>query len=169
MRLTVNARPRDIVVADDESLLTTLRDRLALTGAKRGCDRGECGTCTVLLDGEPTYSCLALTRACEGARVMTIEGMAAPGHPTTRPPDHPTTLHPVQRAFIACDAVQCGYCTPGQVLAAVALLERSPDPTDAEIVEAMSGNLCRCGTYPKIAHAIREAAAAMRAAPTAAP
>lgn len=157
MRLLVNGRMRDVSVADDESLLTTLRDRLALTGAKQGCNRGECGTCTVLVDGEPTYSCLALTRACEGATVTSIEGLAAgPGL---------DGLHEVQRAFIAADAVQCGYCTPGQVIAAVALLDRTPDPTDDQIVEAMSGNLCRCGTYPKIALAIREVAAARKAAP----
>ena len=156
MHLHVNGRVRDVTVPDDESLLTTLRDRLALTGAKLACDRGECGACTVLVDREPVYACLALTRACDGAQIATIEGLA---HGSAS-----DALHPVQRAFIACDAVQCGYCTPGQVMAAVALLERHADPTGAQIAEGMSGNVCRCGTYPRIAQAIRTASAAHRAA-----
>ena len=155
MRLRVNGRVREVVAPDHESLLVTLRDRLALTGAKPACERGECGACTVHVDGEPVYACLALTVACEGAEVTTIEGLAGgPGG---------EALHPVQRAFIECDAVQCGYCTPGQVMAAAALLRRSPQPTDDEIAAAMSGNLCRCGTYPRIAQAIRRAAAEMHA------
>ena len=157
MRLDVNGRSREVVIPDHESLLTTLRERLALTGTKQGCDRGECGACTVHVDGEPTYACLTLTRGCEGTKVTTIEGLATgPGS---------EGLHPVQRAFIACDAVQCGFCTPGQVMAAAALLARHPDPSDAQVAEAMSGNLCRCGTYPKIAAAI-QAAAAIRGAGT---
>jgi aerobic-type carbon monoxide dehydrogenase small subunit (CoxS/CutS family) len=153
MRLHVNGRPREVTAADHESLLTTLRERLALTGTKLACERGECGACTVLVDGEPVYACLALTHAYAGAEITTIEGLA--GGPGSE------ALHPVQRAFIDCDAVQCGYCTPGQVLAAVALLARSPQPGNAEIAEAMAGHLCRCGTYPKIAQAIRVAASAL--------
>lgn len=161
MHLSVNGRRREVDAPDHESLLTTLRERLALTGAKLACDRGECGACTVLVNGEPVYSCLALTRGCEGVEVTTVEGLASgPGN---------DGLHPVQRAFIACDAVQCGYCTPGQVMAAAALLGRSADPTDAEISEAMSGNLCRCGTYPRIAEAVRRAAEELRAARGATP
>ena len=151
MRLTINTRERDIVPEPDESLLVTLRDRLFLTGAKQGCDRGECGACTVLLNGEPVYSCLTLTVACDGDHVTTVEGLA-------RGDD----LDPLQAAFIAHDAVQCGFCTPGQLMAATALLARNPAPDDAAIVEAMSGNLCRCGTYPKIAQAILTAAAVQR-------
>ncbi|MCC6317005.1 MAG: (2Fe-2S)-binding protein [Gemmatimonadaceae bacterium] len=159
MLLTVNGRPRQIDVPDDESLLMTLRERLALTGAKAGCDRGECGACTVHVDGEPVYACLVLTRAIEGAHITTIEGLAATAD----------VLHPVQRAFVSCDAVQCGFCTPGQVMAAVALLERSPSPTEAEIAEAMSGNLCRCGTYPSIRRAILEVVSSRAADPAVLP
>ncbi len=151
MRLDVNGRAREVAVSDHESLLTTLRERLALTGSKLACDRGECGACTVLVNGEPTYACLSLTRAVEGASIRTIEGIAPANGP----------LHPLQQAFIDCDAVQCGYCTPGQIVSALALLERSPRPTDGEIDEAMSGNLCRCGTYPKIRAAIHQAAEQM--------
>lgn len=151
MRLTINGTVRDILPEPGESLLTTLRDRLYLTGAKQGCDRGECGACTVLVAGEPVYACLALTVAYEGAEITTVEGLA-----------HGDTLHPLQEAFIAHDAVQCGFCTPGQLMAARALLERAPAPSDAEIDEAMSGNLCRCGTYPRIRQAIHAAASTMR-------
>jgi len=152
MLLTVNGRPHKLAPAPSETLAGTLRGQLHLTGTKVSCGRGECGACTVLLDGIPVYSCLTLTSACDGARVQTIEGLA--------PPD---ALHPVQAAFIAHDAVQCGFCTPGQVMAAVALLERDPEPDDESIRRAMSGNLCRCGTYPKILQAIRAASESMRA------
>ena len=156
MRLTVNGRICQLDVAPDATLLSVLRDQLFLTGAKPSCERGECGACTVLvtdLDGKPApvYSCLAIAHAYENDSVTTIEGL-----PTSSGP------HPVQAAFVAHDAVQCGFCTPGQVLAAVALLARDPDPSDEAIVQAMSGNLCRCGTYPKIVRAIHSAAAAMR-------
>jgi aerobic-type carbon monoxide dehydrogenase small subunit (CoxS/CutS family) len=156
MRLTINGRARELDIPANETLLDVLRDRLHLTGTKLVCDRGECGACTVLLargdrSAEPVYSCLTLAVACDGDAVTTVEGLSTASE-----------LHPVQQAFISNDAVQCGYCTPGQVLAAVALLSRNTEPTDDEIDQAMSGNLCRCGTYPKIRLAIRDAADAMR-------
>jgi aerobic-type carbon monoxide dehydrogenase small subunit (CoxS/CutS family) len=152
MRLIVNGRARELAAEPFESLATTLRERLHLTGTKVACERGECGSCTVLLDGEPVYSCIALSAACEGRSITTIEGLAPPGE-----------LHPVQQAFIEVDAVQCGYCTPGQVMAAVGLLSANAAPNDAEIARGMSGNLCRCGTYPKIMEAVRRAARDMAA------
>jgi aerobic-type carbon monoxide dehydrogenase small subunit (CoxS/CutS family) len=150
MRLTVNHQRHDVDAAPHETLLAVLRDRLHLTGAKLVCGRGECGACTVLVDGAPTYACLALAIACEGSEVTTIEGIG-----TTE------SLHPLQRAFVAEDALQCGYCTPGQILAAIALLARDPDPDEPAIRRGMSGNLCRCGTYPKIVRAVRAAAREM--------
>jgi xanthine dehydrogenase YagT iron-sulfur-binding subunit len=150
MLLRVNGHAHDVAAPAQETLLSVLRDRLLLTGTKLACDRGECGACTVLLDGDVTYSCLTLAASCEGRDVTTIEGVAPEG-----------ALHPVQEAFVTHDAVQCGFCTPGQVLAAIALLSRDADPSDEAIARAMSGNLCRCGTYPKIARAIRAAADVM--------
>jgi len=156
MHLTVNGRAHELQADDDAMLLAVLRERLHLTGAKPACERGECGACTVLVTGpdgtpEPVYACLALAAAYDGDVITTIEGLSRAG-----------TLHPVQAAFVEHDAVQCGFCTPGQVLAAVALLARDASPSDDAISRAMSGNLCRCGTYPKIVRAIRSAAAAMR-------
>src|SRR4029077_4144864 len=136
--------------APEVTLLDLLRDRLALTGTKLVCDRGECGACTVQLDGELVYSCLTLAAACEAASVLTVEGL------TSGAAD--AVLSPLQRAFIAKDAAQCGFCTPGQLIAAHTLLARNAHPTDDEIRAAMSGNLCRCGTYPKILAAIRAVA-----------
>ena len=155
MRLIVNGRSREIDVAPDATLLAALRDQFHLTGAKPACERGECGACTVLIAGddgvpEPIYSCLALALAHDGDAVTTIEGLGSNG------------LHPLQRAFIDHDAVQCGFCTPGQVLAGVALLARDANPSEEAIMRAMSGNLCRCGTYPKIVRAVQSAAAVMR-------
>lgn len=150
MQLVVNGRARRVDPPPGETLLETLRDRLHLTGAKGACERGECGACTVLVDGAPRYSCVTLTAGLRDAAVTTIEGIVTPEQ-----------LHAVQEAFIACDAVQCGYCTPGQVMSAVALLRRTPRPSDEDIREAMAGNLCRCGTYPKIVRAIHEAARAL--------
>lgn len=147
MLLTVNGTPRTVDPGPVESLAETLRARLHLTGTKVACGRGECGSCTVLLDGRAVYACLTITNACDGAAVTTVEGLAPPG-----------ALHPVQQAFIEHDAVQCGYCTPGQVMAAVALLAATPVPDESDIRIAMSGNLCRCGTYPRIAAAIRAVA-----------
>jgi xanthine dehydrogenase YagT iron-sulfur-binding subunit len=151
MRITVNGRQHEVTPEGAESLASTLRERLDLRGTKVACDRGECGTCTVLLDGEPVYSCLTLTGGVADRAVTTIEGLMSRSGLDAR-------LHPVQQAFVDHDAVQCGFCTPGQILSAVALLERERDPDDAAIREAMSGNLCRCGTYPKIAQAIRAVA-----------
>jgi xanthine dehydrogenase YagT iron-sulfur-binding subunit len=150
MQITVNGITHDLDVAGHETLLGVLRDGLNLTGTKLSCGRGECGACTVLLaengaGRRAVYSCLTLAAACDGAEVTTIEGIGRPA------------LHPLQEAFIAHDAVQCGFCTPGQILAALALLERNASPSEPEIRAAMSGNLCRCGTYPKIVTAIQEA------------
>lgn len=150
MQIIVNGTTHDLDVAGHETLLGVLRDRLSLTGTKLSCGRGECGACTVLLTprGAPrhtVYACLTLAAACESASVTTIEGLGR------------DKLHPLQDAFIAHDAVQCGFCTPGQLLAAAALLDENASPSEAEIRTAMSGNLCRCGTYPKIVLAIQEA------------
>jgi aerobic-type carbon monoxide dehydrogenase small subunit (CoxS/CutS family) len=149
MRLIVNGAAHDVTAPAHETLLTTLRERLQLTGTKLVCGRGECGACTVLIGGVSIYACLTLTAACEGERITTIEGLGQDG-----------ALHPVQAAFIAEDALQCGYCTPGQILAAVALLKDNPQPSDEEIRVGMSGNLCRCGAYPKIVRAVSAAAKA---------
>lgn len=148
MELVVNGVRRSVQPQPAETLATTLREGLHLTGTKVACGRGECGACTVLLGGEPVYSCLTLTRGIDGAPVTTIEGLGAANE-----------LHPVQRAFIDHDAVQCGFCTPGQVMAAVALLSRANggEPDEETIRRQMSGNLCRCGTYPRIVAAIRSA------------
>ena len=156
MRLIVNGRTRRLDVPADATLLSVLRDQLHLTGAKPACERGECGACTVLVAGpdgapEPIYACLALANAHDGDAITTIEGLSNGSGP-----------HPVQTAFVEHDAVQCGFCTPGQVLAAVALLARDGAPSEDAIMRAMSGNLCRCGTYPKIVRAVQSAAAAMR-------
>lgn len=152
MRLTVNAREHEVVVQGHETLLTVLREQLELTGTKLGCARGECGACTVLVDGRATYSCLTLAAGCASRAITTIEGLAAG-----------QSLHPLQRAFIEHDALQCGYCTPGQLMAAAALLSLHPAPSVDEIRVGMSGNLCRCGAYPKIVRAVQAAAIAMRA------
>ena len=152
MRLTVNGREHAVDAAPHETLLAVLRERLQLTGTKLVCDRGECGACTVLLDGAPAYACLTLAAACEDSAVTTIEGVGTADAP-----------HPLQAAFVRHDAVQCGFCTPGQIMAGIALLAHDTSPTDAAIAAAMSGNLCRCGTYPKIAAALKDAAAMLAA------
>jgi aerobic-type carbon monoxide dehydrogenase small subunit (CoxS/CutS family) len=151
MQLTVNSQQHEVALAGHETLLTVLRERLELTGTKLGCGRGECGACTVLVGGRLAYSCLTLAAACEGQPITTIEGLGAPD-----------ALHPLQQAFIDLDALQCGFCTPGQLMAASALLAKCDDPTPEDIRTAMSGNLCRCGTYPKILRAVQAAAAALR-------
>jgi len=147
VELTVNGETRETDVWGGESLLTTLRDRLELPGSKNACEQGECGSCSVLLDGELVCSCLVLAAQADGHDVVTVEGLSADGE-----------LHPVQEAFADAGAVQCGFCTPGFVVAAADLLRRVPDPNDDEIREALSGNLCRCTGYQKILHAVHEAA-----------
>ncbi|HET7458454.1 MAG TPA: (2Fe-2S)-binding protein [Gemmatimonadaceae bacterium] len=166
MRLSVNGRAYDVDAPPHHTLLEVLRDRLALTGTKLVCDRGECGACTVLLDGVPAYACLTLAVACEDDEITTVEGLADFGAVAAARGGR--ALHPLQAAFIRHDAVQCGFCTPGQLLAGAALLERTTSPDDDEILAAMSGNLCRCGTYPKIVAAIRSAARELSSAAAAA-
>lgn len=153
MHITINGVPRDVTPAGHATLLDLLRDELALTGTKRVCDRGACGACTVHVDGAPVYACLTLAHGCADRSVHTIEGLGSADAP-----------HPLQQAFALEDAAQCGFCTPGQLMAAAALIAEHPDPSDAQIVAAMSGNLCRCGTYPKIVRAVRRAAAMLREA-----
>jgi len=147
--LRVNGRQRRLRVDNRATLLDTLRERLALTGTKKGCDRGECGACTVHLDGRRVLACMTLAVMCEGHEVTTIEGLAVDG-----------ALHAVQRAFIEHDAFQCGYCTCGQIMSAVACIREGHVGSEAEIAEFMSGNICRCAAYPQIRAAVRAAAAA---------
>lgn len=147
IELTVNGRMYALTVEPRRTLLDALREDLHLTGAKPGCNMGQCGACTVLMDGEAVYSCLLLAVECQGRAITTIEGLAEDDQ-----------LDPVQQAFIEHDALQCGFCTPGQVLALKALLLRNQQPSDEEIERAMSGNLCRCGAYPKILSAARSLA-----------
>ena len=146
--LTINAVERRVEADPARPLLSVLRDDLELTGAKYGCGEGQCGACTVLIDGRPTRSCITELGECAGKRITTIEGLATGDE-----------LHPVQSAFAACDAMQCGYCTPGMILSAVGLLEKTPQPTREEIVRGLNGNICRCGTYARIVHAVEQAAA----------
>ncbi len=144
--LTVNGKRHEVQLDPRVTLLDLLREHLGLTGTKKGCDHGQCGACTVLVDGRRIYSCLTLAVMHTGAKVTTVEGLA-----------DGDTLHPVQAAFLKHDAFQCGYCTPGQICSAVALLAEGRARTDAEVREQMSGNLCRCGAYPNIVAAVQEA------------
>jgi xanthine dehydrogenase YagT iron-sulfur-binding subunit len=144
VELSVNGETRVLELEPRVSLLDALREHLLLTGTKKGCDQGTCGACTVWVDGRRVLACLTLAVACEGREVTTIEGLA---------PD--AELHPMQQAFIEHDAFQCGYCTPGQIMSAVKLLEEGNASTDEDIAEFMSGNLCRCAAYPNIRAAIR--------------
>lgn len=143
--LRVNRSAQRLQVDSRVTLLDALRDELGLTGTKKGCDQGACGACTVLLDGKRVLSCLTLAAQCQGRAVTTIEGLSDDGR-----------LHPLQEAFIRHDGFQCGYCTPGQIVSAVALLQEGRAGSDEEIREFMSGNLCRCGAYPNIVAAIRD-------------
>jgi carbon-monoxide dehydrogenase small subunit len=148
---SVNNRAVEILIEPHLTLLQVLRDTLGLTGAKEGCGTGDCGACTVLVNGVPINSCLMLAVEVEGQEVTTVEGLATNGE-----------LHLMQRAFIAHGGVQCGFCTPGMLMASMALLARNPQPTESEIREALSGNLCRCTGYDKIVRAVQAAAEEMK-------
>jgi len=154
VKLSVNGREREDAISEHTLLLDYLREQLGLTGTKRGCDGGECGACTVLVDGKPQLSCITLACRCEGSEVSTIESLAQQGR-----------LSALQTAFNEKLGTQCGFCTPGMIMAAQALLLREPDPSEAQIREALSGNICRCTGYVKIIESVQAAAAAM--APTA--
>jgi len=145
--LDVNGTRRKIDADADRSLLSVLRDDLDLTGTKYGCGEGQCAACTVLVEGQPTKSCLVKVGAVAGKRIVTIEGLAPAGK-----------LHPVQQAFLEADALQCGWCTPGMILGAVGLLRRTPHPSEAEIVGGINGHICRCGAYSRIVKAVQLAA-----------
>jgi xanthine dehydrogenase YagT iron-sulfur-binding subunit len=151
--LTVNGRKVGLEVEANETLLEVLRDKLGLTGAKRVCDRGECGGCTVLLDGAPVYACMSLAVRADGRTVKTVEGLA-----------DGDKLHPVQEAFIEKDGYQCGFCTPGFLMTTSAFLEKNPAPSSDEVKQALAGNLCRCGNYAKIFGAVEAAAKTMKGA-----
>jgi|SRR5665213_144299 len=151
MDLVINGVRRTLQSGPDRPLLYVLRDELDLTGAKYGCGEGQCGACTVLLDDVAVRSCITPLKAAQGRRVTTIEGLEANGR-----------LHPVQTAFIDADAMQCGYCTSGLIMSSIALLKRNSDPGEAEIKSALQGNICRCGTYPRIIEAVRMAAKGAR-------
>ena len=147
IHLTVNGRIEQLQVPSQMTLLRLLREKLALTGTKNGCEAGECGACTVLLNGEPVNSCMVLAVECEGADVLTVEGLTENG-----------VLDALQQAFIEENAIQCGFCTPGMLISAYALLQRNPHPSETEIKEALVGNLCRCTGYQRIIQAVQDAA-----------
>ena len=146
IRVEINGQPREIAADAERSLLSVLRDDLGLTGCKYGCGEGECGACTVLLDGKATRSCVTTLAEAGGKRIRTIEGLA-----------QGERLHPVQQAFLDCGAMQCGYCTPGMIMSGVALLEKNARPSRDEIIDGMNGNVCRCCTYPRIIAALERA------------
>lgn len=145
--LIINGSKRRVEAPPEESLLSVLRNRLQLTGTKYGCGEGQCGACTVLLDGKPVRSCRTPVSAAAGKKIITIEGLAANGQ-----------LHPVQQAFLEQEAFQCGYCTPGMIIASAALLQANANPSEEDIVRSLNGNICRCGTYLRIVAAVRQAA-----------
>jgi aerobic-type carbon monoxide dehydrogenase small subunit (CoxS/CutS family) len=149
--IVVNGVERRVDAPADESLLSALRDYLELTGTKYGCGEGQCGACTVLMDGKPVRSCLTPLSAAKDKKVVTIEGLEKNGR-----------LHPVQEAFLRQEAFQCGYCTSGMILSAVGLLTLHPNPDEAEIIRYMNGNICRCGTYPRVIAAVKDAASSMK-------
>ena len=146
IELRVNGTRRRVDLESERSLLSVLRDDLDLTGAKYGCGEGQCGACTVLIDGQPVRSCVTKVSAIAGKQVTTIEGLEQSGR-----------LHPLQEAFLEAGAMQCGYCIPGMIMSGVGLLKKNPHPSEPDIVRAMEGNICRCGTYPRIVAAIRQA------------
>jgi len=148
LSFTLNGAPVDVLVATTDTLLDVLRERLSMTGAKRGCDDGDCGTCTVLVNGQPLRACLTVAMTVAGKEVLTVEGLTQNGD-----------LHPLQKAFHEHGAFQCGFCTPGMLMAAKALLDAYPNPSREEIRGYMSGNLCRCGSYEEIVEAIQAVAA----------
>ena len=151
VNLDINGQVETLEIEPRVTLLDALREHLGLTGTKKGCDQGQCGACTVLMDGERVLACLTLAAQAEGRKITTIEGLSAPGG----------APHPVQAAFLEQDGFQCGYCTPGQIMSAVACIQEGHAGSDDEIREYMSGNLCRCGAYPHIVAAVRQAAEAM--------
>jgi aerobic carbon-monoxide dehydrogenase small subunit len=151
--LNVNDEVCEVIARPRESLLDVLRNKLNLTGTKKGCNEGDCGACTVIMDGKAVNACLVLAVEAEGQKIVTIEGLA-----------QGSILHPLQEAFVQYGGFQCGFCTPGMILSAKALLDENPDPTDEEIRKGISGNLCRCTGYTKVVESIREAARSMRGA-----
>jgi aerobic-type carbon monoxide dehydrogenase small subunit (CoxS/CutS family) len=153
--LNVNGKDLQVDAAPNERLLWVLRDQLDLTGSKYGCGEGQCGACTVLVDNTAVRSCITLLSSVAGKRITTIEGLARNG-----------ALHPVQQAFLDAQAFQCGYCTAGMIMSSAALLRKNPNPSETEIKQALNGNMCRCGTYPRIVQAVRMAATAMTEAPS---
>ncbi len=152
IQLRINGIDHDVMISPEDLLIDVLREKLDLTGTKKGCGQGDCGTCTVIIDGRRALACLTLAIACQGRAIQTIEGMEQHG-----------VLHPIQQAFIDRGAIQCGFCTPGMVMSAKALLDEKPAPTDHEIKHGISGNLCRCTGYVKIVDAVREAAGVLQA------
>lgn len=152
IRVTINGAPYESSAAPNETLLEFLRYRLGLVGTKRGCDGGDCGSCTVILNGKAVNSCMVMALEAEGAEIVTIEGLSSGG-----------ALHPLQQAFIDHGAVQCGFCLPGMIVSAKALLDEEPNPTEEEIRWAISGNLCRCADFPAIIRAVVSAGKALRA------
>ena len=156
LALNVNGTERQVEAPPEESLLSVLRNRLQLTGTKYGCGEGQCGACTVLLDGRPVRSCRTPLSAAAGKKIVTIEGLERNGK-----------LHPLQTAFLEQEALQCGYCTSGMIMSAVALLQTNPNPQEKDIVDFMDGNVCRCGTYSRIVNAIQRAAKGMAGSPAA--
>jgi aerobic-type carbon monoxide dehydrogenase small subunit (CoxS/CutS family) len=152
LEIVVNGQTYGVTVPSRRTLLDLLRDELHLTGTKKVCDMGHCGACTVLRDGAPVLACLTLAAACQGAEIATIEGLAGPDDDLT----------PLQQAFLDCDGLQCGFCTPGQVMSATALLAENPTPTEEEVRHYMAGNLCRCGAYKGIVEAVMKASEEIR-------
>jgi aerobic-type carbon monoxide dehydrogenase small subunit (CoxS/CutS family) len=150
-QLTVNGAEHEVSAEPNDRLLWVLRDELGLTGSKYGCGEGACGACTVLIDGKPARSCITLISQCAGKQITTIESLERDGQ-----------LHPVQQAFLKVEALQCGYCTPGMIMGTMALLDHNKSPSRDDVVKALNGNLCRCGTYVRILQAVEQAAASMK-------